>query len=66
MHSKEVAQAHEGPDCVNISWQFCVLDCLQLLLAWFDSFWCESKSQLGNFFVSKHTILQVYFELVFV
>jgi len=66
MHLEEVAQAHEGSDCLDISWRFGILDCLQLVLAWFDSFWHEGKSQVGNFLVSKHTFLQVDLEMVFV
>ncbi len=63
---EEVAQTHEGPDCLDIRGWSCILDCLQFVFPWLDSFWCEGKSQVGNLLVSEYTFLQVDLEMVLV
>jgi len=61
---EEIAQAHEGPDCLDIQGWFCILDCLELVFAQFDSFRRECESKIGHFLVSKHTFFQIYFKMV--
>ncbi len=36
---EEIAEPHEGSDSLYVVRWSCLLDCPQLGLAWFDSFW---------------------------
>ena len=64
MSLEEVAQSHEGPDCLDVGGQFGILDGLELVFSRFDSLWSESESQVGHFLVAEETFVQIDFEVV--
>jgi len=61
---EEIAETHKRSDRLDICGWFRIFDGFELILAWFDSFRRESKSQVGDLLVSKYTFFQVYFQMI--
>ncbi len=62
--AEEVAQTHKLSYWFDISGWFGFSYGPQFALAWVDSLGSEGKSLVGNFFISKHTFIQVNLEVI--
>ena len=59
MRSEEIAEPEELSDFVNIDRGFGLFHGPQLISPWFDTFFGEPKTQIGNVFTSKDTLLEI-------
>ena len=57
MCSEKVAQTHKRADSFYICGWFSILDCFQLVFAWFDTLWSECETQVGYFLVTERALV---------
>ena len=62
--SKKVAKSQKLANLLNIRWRWSIFHCFELDRAWNDALLSEAEAKVRDFLATKHTFLEVDFNVV--